>query len=192
MIPRGFKASAERESTKIRGELGLSPSSPMSARLLCNIWGIDVLRPNEIPGMPTDLISRLPNINHDSWSAFTIPTGSSHIIIVNPMHSKYREESDLMHELSHLILNHTPSHFMAGLENILPIRNFDSQQEDEARWFGGVMQLPRPALLTSVRQGMSNEEISIYYGASMEMVTYRRRMTAVDRQKSTRVVKLVR
>ena len=182
MLPHGFKSRAERQAADIRKELGLNPRSPLPARNLCGAWDIDIISPGEIPGMPMDLLSDLTVVGQDAWSAVTIPAGSSHIIIVNSEHSKARQESNLMHELAHLTLDHTSSQFLGRSIVSLPIRQYDKQQEEEASWLGGTIQLPRPALLWSIESGMSNEDITAYYGASLSMVGYRRRVTGVDRQ----------
>lgn len=87
-----------------------------------------------------------------------------------------------MHELSHIICEHKISDKVkkTGLAGFL--RNLDPEQEDEAEWLGSCLQLPRPALLYSLKKGMTVKEIAEHYNCSTEMVQYRINITGVRKQ----------
>jgi hypothetical protein len=74
----------------------------------------------------------------------------------------------MIHELSHIICKHQPIKIgtLPGLP--FPVREYDAGQEEEAIWLGACLQLPRAGLLWARRQGMGDEEIAEYYGASIQ------------------------
>jgi Zn-dependent peptidase ImmA (M78 family) len=45
----------------------------------------------------------------DSWSAMTIQLNAKFAIVMNPVHALTRQRSDLMHELAHIELLHSPT-----------------------------------------------------------------------------------
>ena len=61
-------------------------------------------------------------------------------------------------------------------------RAAEKHQEDEAAWLGACMQIPRAALLALIRRGFSNEALAALFGASEDMVVFRRNMTGIDHQ----------
>lgn len=132
--------------------------------------------------MTPAILRQLLRIDANSWSGVTLLISDQAFIIHNPQHSVRRQESDLMHELAHLRCGHQPVAITSipGLPFLL--REFDAEQEDEATWLGGCLQLPRPALLWAIRRGMDTEQISQYYTASTSLVRFRRGKTGVDRQ----------
>ena len=180
----GFKAEAERRAVAIRAELGQPPESPLPVSELTKHMGIRLLTPKDIPGMPPDLLSQLLSRDARSWSAMTLELGpNNRWVIYNPMHSRARRESDIMHEIAHLLCEHPPAKLVLN-EGPVPIalRDYDALAEEEARWLGGCLQAPRPALIHAIRRGLSNSEIAGWLGASEDMVRYRRGVTGVDRQ----------
>jgi hypothetical protein len=91
-----------------------------------------------------------------------------------------------MHELAHILCNHQPAQLVKLDYFPIPIRSYDPVQEEEASWLGGCLQLPRDALLWAIRRGMNNPMIVEHFGASMDLVRYRRQITGVDFQVSRR------
>jgi Zn-dependent peptidase ImmA (M78 family) len=117
-----------------------------------------------------------------SWSATTISASQCTIIIHNTAHRPERQESDVMHELAHLLCEHQPSTIVQVEGFPFPLRSFDPVAEDEASWLGACLQLPRAALWWGARRGMAVDQFVDYFGASEEMVRYRRQITGVDFQ----------
>lgn len=179
-MKRGFKTQAEKKAIEIRKELGLYASSPLAGETLAKHLGMEIRTPHQINGLTELDFSLLLRTERSAWSAFSLKANGKVYIVHNPIHSKARTQSNLMHEISHILCGHEK-------ETITPFggcmfRDFNKGQEEEAEWLGGCLQLPRPALLWAVRRGMKNPEIAIYFNASEEMVRFRRNKSGVDRQ----------
>ena len=182
---RGFKKWSDEKSIELRLKLGLFASSPLCAFELCKHLCIPVFVPNEIKGMSQEQLDILLGSGSSNWSAASIPIGKGKYIIVhNPNHSETRQQSNLMHELAHIICKHEVPAAKKDLGLTGFLRNHDDEQENEAEWFGSCLQLPRPALLFALKNGMTKTQISEKYNASVEMVTYRINVTGVKRQLS--------
>ena len=181
---RGFKTRAEELSLQQRENLGLASEAPLPATQLAKSLGILVATLQEVPDVPADISRQLTRIDPHSWSAFTIPVHDTHLIIHNSIHSPGRQESNLMHEIAHVLCNHNPGGIIQPPGFPFPMRTFNREQEDEATWLGGCLQLPRTCLLWGVSKGLRDDEIASHFGASVPLVLYRRRVTGVDRQLS--------
>ena len=179
---RGFKAEAERLAEQCRERCGVEADRPLlPARTLALALGVRLIEPREITGIP-DMVLETLRADSSSWSAITVPAPSGPVVIVNPFHAPARQESDLMHELAHIICGHEPGGIVLIGTSHLPLRVYDQVQEEEAAWLGGCLQLPRFALLRSIAGGMSSAEIAAHFGASEALVTWRRNHTAADVQ----------
>ncbi len=181
-MQRGFKTWAEKRSSYQRGLLGLRPISQLPARLLADKLGVCVLQPTEIPGITPEVINHLLNGDPDSWSALSFSRNNCIVLIHNSTHSPRRQESDIMHELAHLLCKHKPANLLQLSADSFAVRTFSTTQEEEAAWLGGCLQIPRVALLWAIRHGMDNRALVNYFGASLDLVNYRRRVTGIDRQ----------
>jgi hypothetical protein len=179
---RGFKTWADNKALEIRTQLGLKDCDPVCAFDLCRLLDIPVCTPFDIQGLPSEYLKALLNEGSEYWSAATIPVGKSFIIIHNPTHTPARQQSNLMHELAHILCEHklSESKEIMGLPECL--RDFNEDKENEADWLGGCLQLPRPALWYCLRRGMSMEDIAKQYNCSVEMAQYRINITGVKIQ----------
>jgi len=182
----GYKTWAENVAVEQRKLLHLTANAPLPARSLASRLEIAVIGPSQIPGITQEILSRLLRIDSDSWSAVTLKRNGCTLIIHNPTHSPRRQESDLMHELAHLICQHEPSRVVQIDSSFPALRTYDPIQEEEAGWLGGCLQLPRPALLWAIQRGMNDQMIESHFSASPDIVRFRRQMTGVDRQMSKR------
>ncbi len=179
----GFKKWSDDKSIALREEMNLYATQPLDAFDLCRHLKIPLFTPTEIPGMTEELLKEVLENGKKNWSAASIPINDTDSIIVhNPTHSEARQQSNIMHELAHIICEHKVSEdkIANGLSGFL--RNYDEIQENEAEWFGACLQLPRPALLYCLKNGMSKDDIAIRYNASIEMVRYRINVSGVKRQ----------
>lgn len=181
---RGFKTWADNKSLELRKGLGLAPHSPMKAADLCKIFEVKLVTPSDINLLSGECLNTLcKDKGKEYWSAVTIPKSPSGFIVIhNPSHSPARQESNIMHELAHIICGHDMQsiHNNEGLP--LYMREFPTEQELEANWLGGCLQLPREALVWALKQGMEQAEICNYYIASSQMVRQRINLTGVYKQ----------
>lgn len=185
-MQRGFKASCEELAGSLRNELGLSHSAPLPALTLAEHMEIVVVSATDIPGLPSKHMTQLLQHDSSSWSAVTIQLENDTFIIHNAAHAPVRQESDIMHEVAHIVRRHEPSQLVTldGLD--MTLRTYDVAQEEEAAWLGAALQLPRAALLWAIREGMSDAEISQHFTASESQIRYRRGVTGVDIQRRRR------
>lgn len=183
MFERGFKSWCERRAVELRKELGLKQyekldPNNLAARMNVRVWVVE-----QVPGLSDkskeDLLT---DPGSSLWSAITLVDGTKRLIILNSSHSLARRANDLMHELAHMILGHSPS-LMEISEGGIPLRsNRDKKQEQEADWLGACLLLPRPALVTIMRGNSDLDEAATRYGVSKAMLNYRLAVTGVNAQ----------
>lgn len=143
---------------------------------------IPVVSPNDIQGMTQEHVDHLCNVGSKKWSAVTLVTPHITFIIHNPSHGVGRQESNIMHELSHLICKHEPSEVVQLPGFSFLIRTCDSIQEEEADWVCGCLKLPRDGILWAARKGMSTQQIAEHFMSSLDLARYRLQKTGVELQ----------
>ena len=179
---RGFKSEAEKTAIRYHAELGIAAHSPLPAAKLAEHLGVKVITPTDIPGIPDDLLNLLlVGPGKDKWSAAIFIKSDKKHIIHNPTHSSARQESNLMHELAHASCEHTLCELESALAGLtIPLRKYDHEQEAEAEYLGGCLQLPQKALYHYHHNlKKSVDEIAIEFNASKQMVNFRLRMSGV-------------
>ncbi len=181
---RGFKSWCENVSLQHRKEMSLQPIDPINPRALAEKLGVIVWKADEVPGIGQKTLDVLTKDDPESWSAMTLCGDGKNIIVLNPMNSPGRMNSDLTHELSHIIIGHEAARIDITPDNMLMLRNYDKGQEEEANWLAGCLLLPRLALLHIRKKGLDKSDVKKIYGVSTPMLDYRLRMTGVDRQLS--------
>ena len=180
-MQRGFKAWAERKAISFRRELRIPWLAPLGAATLAKYLGVLIVEPDAIPGMGIELLHRLEGEFGYCWSAVTITTEQLTMIVCNPTHSERRRESDIMHELAHLICGHAPVRIQTIANGAFRLRSFSEGAEEEAAWLGSVLQIPRSALLTLSRRGYTVDALAEHFHASEQMVRFRRNITGVSK-----------
>lgn len=175
-LDRNLRDWCENEGVRWRRELKLYTYDPLPARLLMQRLKIRAVSPKEIPGIDEATLQCL--LAEDAgWSALTLPLGEGkHLIIYNPTHAEARYESNIMHELAHLLLSHQPIHFRQ-LSGGLFVREYRGADEEAAKYLGGCLQIPGRGLDWAFQRGMNLQEIAEHFGASLQMVRYRCNMT---------------
>lgn len=179
----GFKKWSDDKSISIRQEMNLYASQPLCAFKLCDYLKIPIFTPNDIPNISESTLKELLETGKGNWSAASIPINDHDSIIVhNPTHSDARQQSNIMHELAHIICGHKvdKDKLVNSLSGFL--RNYDEIQENEAEWLGACLQLPRQALLYSLKNNLSEDDIALKYCASIEMVRFRINTSGVKNQ----------
>ena len=81
-----------------------------------------------------------------------------------------------MYEMAHLILNHTPLKINTKFP-FLREQKYNEQDESEAEYLGGCLQITRVGLDWAIQQSMSFDDIQTHFKASKQMVQYRLNMT---------------
>ncbi len=162
-LRRGFKAKANRISLDLRRALGLTPEAPIKLDEVVHhlkvahkidviIVGLSCFQ----SGYPS-AVRQLSIIDPSAFSATTLPSGSNRYVIVhNDSHDKGRQQTNIAHEIAHLLLKHPFT---------LPIdtngcRNFDRDIEDEAA-------------LYIVKSGMVADDARRTYGVSEPVLRMR-------------------
>ena len=178
---RGFKAEAERNAVNYREILNIDSKAPLPAKILADYLDIKVVTPSAIFPKNSNSLNTLSSSNN--WSALTLVCKSGkRLIIHNDRHSLPRQESNIMHEIAHVLCKHeSPNKSLLDGIGIL-MRDYNETQEKEAEWLGGCLQIPRDALMWSLKKKMNNNEIADFFNASVDMVTFRINTTGVQRQ----------
>ena len=174
---RGFKTEAEYYAIMYREELSLSPTAPMSPLVLARHLEIPVL---PLTSCECIIISdiRFLTSKNSGFSAITIILNTYRAIFFNDKNHPNRQNSDIAHELGHIILGHRTG---------IPLfedghRNFDPKIEREASWLGDTLLVPRPAALEIARIEMPVAQAARHYGVSQDLMNYRLNVTGVRRQ----------
>ena len=178
-LGRGFKAEAERIIEDIRNDLGLAEDEQIDPLRLAEHLGIEVRSADELVDMRA--LRELESLHPGAFSACTFrPAPGRTVIVYSPLSSISRRNSDLSHELAHIILRHE----LTRLERLGELSYFvcDASQEEEAAWLSGCLLLPRKLLLSDLRRGLTAAQIARRRRVSESMVTYRINVTGVTRQ----------
>jgi Zn-dependent peptidase ImmA (M78 family) len=184
-LPRGFKANAERESLRLRGELGLRHTQALDVTKLADHMDVEIVSAEDL--IDIGHLEELERIQAYSFSAATFEVNGRAIIVSSPLRTPGRLASDIAHELSHLLLKHELSEVreISGV----PFRTCRPEEEEQATNFGGTLLLPRSLLVAAARQGHGPEEIAKKYNVTVEMARFRYNSTGVGSQMASRARK---
>jgi hypothetical protein len=182
MFRRGFKSWCEETALTVRAHQGLASTAPLSPFVLARELRVTVIDPSVLKDLPEDVRRRLLGEHADTWSAITIPGDRAHLIVYNPKHSAARQNSDLMHELAHILLDHKPTMMFMDPNNDLALRAHNQAQEEEANWLAGCLLLPREVLLYIKSNELGDGLACHQYGVSAKMLTYRMNISGVNIQ----------
>jgi Zn-dependent peptidase ImmA (M78 family) len=183
-LKRGFKANAERLAKEYREKLNIHPCAALCAFKLADHLGIEVCKATEFVNS-AEHVKLLSGASGQKceWSALTmVPASGKQIIIHNQFHSEARQQSDIMHELAHIICGHKHTPKEHDFELPIGLRSYDPVKEEEAKCLGATLQLATPCLLWATKRNMTHEEISNYFNSSIDMVKYRMNMTGIARR----------
>ena len=127
-------------------------------------------------------VRQLTVVDDESWSAMTLKEDKTLAIILNPAHALTRQRSDLMHELAHVELRHTPTRVDVSKTGMLLLSDYSEDQEQEADWHGAALLVPRTGLMHFRAQHKTITDIAEHYGVSESLCEWRLRMTGVEIQ----------
>ena len=178
-LRRGFKTEAERLAEDIWGGMGLKPGDSIDVFSLARHVGCDVRSAAQIVDIAR--LEELRRIQDDAFFACTFKLPDErHVIVYNPLMKDTRINSDVAHEVAHIVLKHRLSRLQRIGE--VAFHSCDSRQEEEARWLSGCLLLPRFAVAHDLRKRLSHSAIADSRKLSREMVEYRAGVTGVARQ----------
>lgn len=167
-----FKQRCEAIAVDWRHRLGLAVIDPLPAETLLRALDpqVTICAPADLPNLAANTAAYLAQAV--DWSAGILRRDPL-LILLHPAHSGARRESDLMHEAGHVLLDHPQVGFSAATG--LPLR--DPRHEAEATYLGACLQIPRQGLRWLIRQNATNPQIAAHFGASEQMVAFRRNLT---------------
>ena len=177
-LRRGFKKEANNYAREYRAELRLKRHDPLCPWKLAKLLCIPVTPLSEFRHKCPNEIHYLTKINPKCFSAVTVFHGHRRLIVHNDSHDPQRQASDIVHELSHGILQHPPT---------VPLsehgcRNFNKEIEEEANWLGPALLISEEAALHIVKTKMSIDKAVESYGATKEVINMRINVTGAKRR----------
>lgn len=175
---RGFKADAERKAQSVRAEMGLGKKDPLDCLDLARHVGAEVRRADELTTI--EKLEALEEIQPGAFSACTFNIDGRHVIVYSPLGSHGRHQSNIAHEVAHILLEHR----LRQVEQVGGLSFFtcDPDEEQEANWLAGCLLLPRQLLYAAAKRGLDASAIADHYGVSEQMAAFRIRTTGVSRQ----------
>ncbi|MEH2096051.1 ImmA/IrrE family metallo-endopeptidase [Nostoc sp.] len=162
----------EAIATEKRSLLRVRSFEPLSADTLAAKLGATLFTPDRVPNLEPEQVAVL--LASDGWSAGIIRYNPLWIVY-NPRHAPARYESNLMHEIAHVLLDHKP----VGFDSVSGLPKRKQNNEDEATYLGGCLQIPKRGLLWATQRKMLLSQITAHFGASEAMVKFRSNVTDV-------------
>jgi Zn-dependent peptidase ImmA (M78 family) len=177
-LRRGFKSEANAIARELRLELGLSVTAPLDPWRLAQHLAIPVVKLSSMRRVAESAVLQFMRTDPEAFSAVTVFSGAKRVIVVNDAHARSRQASDLAHELAHSLLWHEPT----ATFDAQGMRQWNSEQEEEAQWLAGALLISEEAALSIVRRGLSLSDAAKLYGTSSDMVRGRINVTAARRR----------
>jgi Zn-dependent peptidase ImmA (M78 family) len=177
-LPRGFKAEAERTAAQVRAELGLNEHDTVDIKVVAELRGVRVVPATEL--VPRARLEEIESIQAYAFSACTFDLNGRHVIVFNPIRSPERTNSDIAHELAHLLLVHD----LAEVQYLdgVPFRTCRADEEEQATALGGTILLPRRLLIREANRGATIESVATANTVTEDMARFRWNTTGVARQ----------
>ena len=166
-VQRGFKAYAERLALELRAEMRLQPHD----RICC----FALAKHLDVPVFPfADHTKDLPHAErealYEQFHGLTVAWRPGRAVLYNERNSPPRQQSDLAHELSHVLLQHPMADVVLGGHR-------NSVYEEEAAILSGALLVPRAAVVYLLQQPLSDAQAAAVLGVSEQMFTYRANVT---------------
>ncbi len=179
-MKRGFKSNAEHIAKEIRAELNLDGDGRLDALKLAEHLAIPVFTIRQISKLdPRNSFAHyFSAVDADSFSAVTVFRGYKRFIIHNENHHPNRQASNLAHEISHTLLEHSPTP-LPGRDGR---RYWNSEVEEEANWLGAALLVPRAGALEMVKAHCSVVQIASHFAVSESLCQWRIRQSGIDKQ----------
>lgn len=130
-LRRGFKSEAERIAKDVWTAMGLDAGDPMDAIALAKHAGCIVHPADSLVDIAK--LKTLYAIQDNAFFACTFEISAGrHAIVYNPLMNDARRNSDIAHEVAHILLDHR----LSRLEQLgdVAFLSCDRRQEEEAGW----------------------------------------------------------
>lgn len=171
-MERGFKKYAEDLATDIRKELSRPAHDRLCAFELAEHLGVPTLKFSQLVpvakdrfGITGDQLKALDEEVH----GLCIPWGETgRAIIYNDNRVPARQQSDVAHEASHILLGHPMADIVSGA-----VSQRTKELEDEASTLGGTLLVPRAAAIHVLRERVPMDEAAAFYGVSEQLLQWR-------------------
>lgn len=180
LLRRGFKKEAEDIGERYRAELSLAETDPLDAFILAKHLEIPVFSVSNAFEGEENNSSFIRLNNPANFSAMWMPNeDGDKIIIHNDKHSPARQQSNIMHEIAHILLEHSIPNEVAKLCALYGLHYVNPLHEEEAKCLGGCLQMTRKCLEWAYTNLKTENKIAEYYNASVDMVKFRTNSTGV-------------
>lgn len=187
MLRRGFKTWCEKAALGFRRDLNLRPDAKLDPRRLAEHLGIPIWTPDQIPGLHKRFVRQLLETDPDSWSAATLVVGHKTVILSNSSHEPVRQNSNLAHELAHVILKHPAGQVFVTADGRMMMREYNVTHEEEAGCLSGALLVPRQALLNMLSRRISEADAARHFAVSVDLLRMRKNLTGITRQLACRL-----
>src|SRR4029077_3030660 len=101
---RGFKTEAEEYAEEFRSELSLPVDGALCPFQLATYLEVPVVGVSELPDLAPSCLAWCSNGGQSEFSATTVNDGSFRLVVHNDSHGPYRQNSNVMHEIAHILL----------------------------------------------------------------------------------------
>ena len=165
-LRRGFKKEAEEYAADFRNELDLPLDGRLDPFRVASHLEIPVVGLSKLEGF---LESEDYEVGEDEFSAATIHDHTFKMIVHNDRHYPQRQNSNVMHEIAHILLGHPPHPPLTGDR----CRNFNRMLETEAKELSFALLVPKLAALKIIESGLTVPQGSIVLGVSKDLLQYR-------------------
>lgn len=173
-MARSSKAALHRLAQEVRRELNLDDYEPFDMRLWAEEYGVPIVSAAEVGASAAamnHITSKAPHV----WSAALIQDGMGHVIVYNPAHTRVRVRSNLAHEVGHIVAEHALEPTWLDQDGGCTATN--KAQELEAAELAGALLIPQPMAQRAAMRQERAEVIADRYQVSIEMASWRMRMS---------------
>lgn len=155
MLESEFYERCESIALRMRHMLSLPAYAPLPSHRVASKLEIDVLCPGDLTSMTQTDIEQA--MDTQGWAAITVLTQPA-MIIRHPHRDLVQAESDIMHELAHVLLEHKPER-LGHISEFRVARTYSKVQEYQADTLADYLQVPRAALYYLRQRGDTLDHI---------------------------------
>jgi len=180
-LRHGFKAEAEKRALAVREALGIGVRAALNPWDYARHLAVRVLNFDDLE-ISDRAKHQLTHVDRHHWSVLTLKLGKDTSVVVNPQHSPKRQRSDLLHELAHIELCHPPARVEISKSGLIFLGDHSREQEEEAKWLGTALLLPRDGILQLQAEQKTITQIAALYKAPSLLCKWRVRVLGLSLQ----------